>query len=187
MTAPDSRRRSDNSGEWDMHVGRGGQEFALPFTQLHTDLAPLTKTAPNWHREGDKPRQLQPFEEELVKIVHAVLRRARIRPSARTLMSQYNKIFTENIYNIGVFVGRYGLARRQAVQERSARPARLPVPVGRKTPSCPSRCGRLSTSSHSRCGRTPSRCTRSSVGWRGGPRCPPRVNRRRGEPCARPV
>ncbi len=23
-------------------------------------------------------------------------------------MSQYNKIFTENLYNIGVFVGRYG-------------------------------------------------------------------------------
>ncbi len=30
-------------------------------------------------------------------------------PSARSLMSQYNKIFTENVYDLGVFVGRYGL------------------------------------------------------------------------------
>ncbi len=103
---PDGGRDQDNSGEWDMHVIRGGQEYALPFFNC-TTIAPVTKNRPDWHREGDKPRQLQPFEEELVKIQQAVLRRA--DPAKRkALMSQYNKIFTENLYNIGVFIGRYG-------------------------------------------------------------------------------
>ena len=31
-------------------------------------------------------------------------------------MSQYNKIFTENVYNLGVFVGRYGLGLAKRVK-----------------------------------------------------------------------
>ena len=94
------------SGQWDMNVSRGGQEYALPFFNC-TVIAPTTKNAPGWHREGDKPRQLQPFEEELNKVVAQYC--AELDPAKRkALMSQYNKIFTENLYNIGVFVGRYG-------------------------------------------------------------------------------
>ena len=96
------------SGEWQMYVYRGGQEFALPFTRCEA-LAPYTKGAPEWHREGDKPRQLQPFEEELVKIVQAYCPES--DPVKRKeLINQYNKIFTENVYDVGIFVGRYGLA-----------------------------------------------------------------------------
>ncbi len=67
-TSSQTSTDQNNSGEWDMNVFRGGQAMALPFFYC-SELAPLTKTAPNWHREGDKPRQLQPFEEELIKIV----------------------------------------------------------------------------------------------------------------------
>ena len=96
----------DNSGEWDMQVTRGGQEFALPFFNC-TTIAPVTKSSPNWHREGDKPRQLQPFEDELIKVQKQYC--VETDPAKRkTLLAQYNKIFTENLYSIGVLVGRYG-------------------------------------------------------------------------------
>jgi peptide/nickel transport system substrate-binding protein len=96
------------SGEWDTHVWRGGQEWALPFTRCSA-LAPSTKTTPEWHREGDQPRVLQPFEEELVKIVQEYCVE-RDPAKRKDLLSQYNKIFTENNYNIGLIIGRYGLA-----------------------------------------------------------------------------
>lgn len=97
---------TDQNGNWDMKVFRGGQAMALPFTQIAA-LAPISKEFTK-HREGDKPRQLQPFEEELVKIVNEY--RATFDPAKRKeLMAQYNKVWTENVYDIGVFVGRYGL------------------------------------------------------------------------------
>ena len=42
----------------------------------------------------------------------------------KELMFQYNKIFTENLYNIGVFVGRYGLGVAKRVNNI---PAGTPV------------------------------------------------------------
>jgi peptide/nickel transport system substrate-binding protein len=103
-----ARTGIEQSGEWDMHIWRGGQEWALPFTRCN-DLAPITKTAPSWHREGETPRTLQPFEEELVKLVDAYC--VEQDPAKRKeLINQYNKIFTENNYTVGLIVGRYGLA-----------------------------------------------------------------------------
>lgn len=96
------------SGEWEMHVIRGGQEYAVPFTYAE-QIAPIRKESPDWHREGAEPRQLRPFEEELVKIVNEFA----LEPDSDRrveLMSEYNRIFTENVYNVGVVIGRYGLA-----------------------------------------------------------------------------
>jgi peptide/nickel transport system substrate-binding protein len=96
------------TGEWDMNVFRGGQAYALPFTRCN-DLAPLTKNTPNWNREGDKPRVLRDWEQELVDIVKAYC--VEKDPAARReLINQYNHVFTEHNYNIGVIIGRYGLA-----------------------------------------------------------------------------
>lgn len=96
------------SGEWDLQVFRGGQAFALPFTRC-ADLAPSTKATPNWNREGDTERVLRDWEQEMVDIVaqYCVERDPATR---KDLINQYNKIFTEHNYNIGVFIGRYGLA-----------------------------------------------------------------------------
>jgi peptide/nickel transport system substrate-binding protein len=103
-----ARAQIEQSGEWDLHVERGGQQWALPFTRCN-DLAPIAKNAPVWHREGDQPRVLQPFEEELVKLVQAYCTE-QDPVKRKELLSQYNKIFTENNYTVGLIIGRYGLA-----------------------------------------------------------------------------
>jgi peptide/nickel transport system substrate-binding protein len=69
----------------------------------------VTKESPSWHREGEEPRELQPFEEELVRIVNEFA----LEPDSdkrNELMFEYNRIFTENVYDVGVILGRYGLA-----------------------------------------------------------------------------
>ena len=96
----------DQAGTWDMRAFRGGQAFALPFTNV-TALAPITKNF-GIHRESDKPRQMLDFEPDLVDIVQKY--RSTFDDAGRkALMSQYNNIHTENVYNLGIFVGRYGL------------------------------------------------------------------------------
>lgn len=96
----------DQNGNWELRVFRGGQAFALPFTQIAL-LAPISKEFTR-HREGDKPRQFQPFEVELIDLVNQY--RATFDPAKRSeLMADYNRIYTENVYDLGVFVGRYGL------------------------------------------------------------------------------
>jgi len=102
----DALTDENQSGQWDLNVTRGGQSFALPNTRCD-ELAPITKANPSWHREGDQPRQLQPFEEELNQIVTVYCTETDLA-KRKELMAQYNKIFTENVYNIGVFIGRYG-------------------------------------------------------------------------------
>jgi peptide/nickel transport system substrate-binding protein len=96
----------DNAGTWDMQVYRGGQEKALPFVNV-TALAPITKNFNN-NREGDKPRQLMDFEQSLIDTVQKY-RSTFDAPGRKALMATYNNIFTKNVYDIGVFVGRYGL------------------------------------------------------------------------------
>ncbi|RME66480.1 MAG: ABC transporter substrate-binding protein [Caldilineae bacterium] len=98
----------NQTGEWDMRIFRGGQEYAVPFTRC-TDLAALTKETPSWHREGSEPRELLPFEQELADIVTQFCREPDTE-KRKELMRQYNTIFTENVYHVGVIIGRYGLA-----------------------------------------------------------------------------
>jgi len=109
MKIIDSQTNTDtkNAGTWDMSADRGGQAFALPFTNV-TTLAPITKSGLDWHREGDKPRELQDFEQQLVDIVNQY-KSTYDAAGRKELMFKYNNIFTENVYNLGVFVGRYGL------------------------------------------------------------------------------
>ncbi len=96
----------DNAGTWDMSVDRGPQEFALPFKNV-TGLAPITANFV-WHREGSEPRVLMDFEQTLIDIV-TQYRSTYDAAARRELMFEYNKVFTENVYNLGVFIGRYGL------------------------------------------------------------------------------
>ena len=97
---------NDASGNWDMKVTRGGQIFMLPFRDV-TGLAPLTPQFTD-HREGTTPRVLLDFEQSLIDIANKY-RATFDAVGRRQLMSQYNKIFTENVYQLGIFVGRYGL------------------------------------------------------------------------------
>lgn len=117
-----ARTDQEQSGEWDMRMNREGQEFAVPFTRC-TDLAAITKERPVWHREGGEPRELLDFEQELIDIVNQFC----LEPDTDAriaLMAEYNRIYTENLYSIGVFVSRYGLA---AAKRFNNIPAGMPV------------------------------------------------------------
>ncbi|HEY9529501.1 MAG TPA: ABC transporter substrate-binding protein [Anaerolineales bacterium] len=104
----------DAAGTWDMSVTRGGQAFALPFVNV-TALAPNTAKGLVWHIEGDQPRQMLDFEPKLVEIVNKY-RSTFDAAERKQLMFEYNQIFTENVYNLGVFVGRYGLGTAKRVK-----------------------------------------------------------------------
>ena len=102
------------SGEWEMRVTRTGQNYAVPFTRVN-EIAPTTNEYPPWHRAGAEPRVLLPFEEDLNKITNEFA----LEPDfekRKALMSQFNKIFTENIYRVGTVMGRYGLAMAKRFQ-----------------------------------------------------------------------
>ena len=104
----------DAAGTWDMSVTRGGQAFALPFVNV-TALAPNTAKGLVWHLEGEQPRQMLDFEQKLVDIVNKY-RSTFDAAERKQLMFEYNQIFTENVYNLGVFVGRYGLGTAKRVK-----------------------------------------------------------------------
>jgi len=118
MKIMDSQTMTDTfaAGTWDLDVDRGGQAFALPFTNP-TALAPLTDNF-RWHRqssEGTAPRPLMDFEQSLIDIMNEY-RSTYDAEGRKELMKQYNQIATENVYNLGVFVGRYGLGVAKRVK-----------------------------------------------------------------------
>lgn len=95
-------------GEWEMELDRFEQGFTTPFTRCD-DLAPRTDEAPSWHYGGAEERVLLDFEEDLVRIVDEFC----LEPDfdrRYELMSEYNRIYTENIYTVGGVVSRFGLA-----------------------------------------------------------------------------
>ncbi|HXF60888.1 MAG TPA: ABC transporter substrate-binding protein, partial [Caldilineaceae bacterium] len=98
----------DTTGEWDLKVVRGGQEFALPFTRCN-DLGPMSRTTPNWNREGEGTRVLRDWEQEMVDIINEYCTSSDTA-QRKELINQYNRIFTEHNYAVGVIIGRYGLA-----------------------------------------------------------------------------
>lgn len=100
---------AEESGQWEMRVTRTGQEWLTPFTRC-TELAPVRNERPRWHRaiEGED-RELLDFEQEMIDIVNEFC----LEPDSEAraaLMSEYNRLFTENVYNVGTVIGRYGLA-----------------------------------------------------------------------------
>ncbi len=58
---------------------------------------------------------LQPFEEELVAVINEY--NSETDPAKRKeLLFEYNRIWTENLYSVGVFSGRYGLGLAKRFQ-----------------------------------------------------------------------
>ena len=101
------------TGTFDMYVDRVGQPFGLPFVDP-TALAPLTANF-TWHHEGTNPRQIMDFEKQLVDIV-TKYRSTFDSAQRKQLMGQYENIFTQNVYRIGVFISRYGLGLAKRVK-----------------------------------------------------------------------
>lgn len=95
------------AGTWELRIERPGQEWAAPNVRCNF-LAPTSSTSLEWHRAGDQPEEYQDFELELMDISQQFC--LENDPDAmRELMSEYNRIHTENVYSIGLVVGRYGL------------------------------------------------------------------------------
>ncbi len=116
MKVIDSQTWTDTqaAGTWDAYAFRGGQSFALPFTNPD-ELAPLTHGF-NWHKDtAEKPRELMDFEKQLVDIM-TKYKSTYDAAARKDLLTQYNKIFTENVYDLGVFVGRYGLGTAKRIK-----------------------------------------------------------------------
>jgi peptide/nickel transport system substrate-binding protein len=99
---------NDNTtnGTWEMHISRPGQAWATPNVRCR-DIAPIAKEF-GWNREGEKPRELQPYEEEMVRLANAFCLEPDV-DKQKELMAQYQRIHTENVYSAGIVVGRYGL------------------------------------------------------------------------------
>ena len=89
------------SCKWDAMLWRGDRPYTVPLAQLQ-DLAPMSPKAPQWHQgTAQKAQELLPFEPQLIDILNKV----RTEPDGAkraALLNQYNHVFTENIYTIGL-------------------------------------------------------------------------------------
>jgi peptide/nickel transport system substrate-binding protein len=95
------------AGTWDMHAYRTGQAMALPFRDP-AGLAPITETFPRHRVPTGADRQVMDFEQDLIDII-TEYRSTFDTDARRELMFDYNQIYTDNVYSVGVFSGRYGL------------------------------------------------------------------------------
>ena len=96
------------TGDWEAHVARMGSEFTVPFTKC-VDLGPVSDLTPNWHRADAGERQLLDFEAEMIDIINSFCLEPDFE-ARKELMFRYNQLFTENVYNVGGVIGRFGLA-----------------------------------------------------------------------------
>ncbi|MCD7059040.1 ABC transporter substrate-binding protein [Pelagibacterium xiamenense] len=90
-----------DSGQFDWSVVRQGAEY-VSVVQGTVDLAPTGPRNHQFHRAGeDGTLDLLPFEEELVDIVNAFVASSDAEERAE-LMREYQRIFTENVYSVGL-------------------------------------------------------------------------------------
>ena len=114
------RAETSANGQWEMHVDRPSQEYAAPNVR-YKDIAPLTLESPVFSRAGQGvDRPLQDFEQQMVDLV----KQFAAEPDSakqKAMMAQYQKLHTENVYTLGVIIGRYGLGMSKTIKN---------VPIG---------------------------------------------------------
>jgi peptide/nickel transport system substrate-binding protein len=90
-----------DSGQFDWSIIRQGAEY-VSVVQGTVDLAPTGPHNHQFHRAGtDGTLDLLPFEQELVDIVNAFIASSDNAERAE-LMKEYQQIFTENVYSVGL-------------------------------------------------------------------------------------
>jgi peptide/nickel transport system substrate-binding protein len=96
-----SRDALYQSGRFDWQVFRQTPEM-VTVVQNTAMLAPTGPHVHQFHRAGaDGTLDLLPFEEELVDTVNAFVRTADLNERAE-LMKKYQRLFTENVYSVGL-------------------------------------------------------------------------------------
>ena len=90
-----------NSGKWDWQIFRNQSEL-ISVVQNTADLAPTGPQTSFFHRAGtDGSVDLLPFEKDMVDVVNKFI--AESDPAKRVdLMKQYQKLYTENVYTVGL-------------------------------------------------------------------------------------
>ncbi len=96
-----ARDDMQESGQFDWHVRRQGSEM-VSVVQGTASLAPTGPRTSYFHRGGtDGTVDLLPFEQELVDTVNAFIKSS--DTAERTeLMKKYQKLYTENVYTVGL-------------------------------------------------------------------------------------
>ncbi len=123
---------NDRTGNWEMRVypprpGTGAAECALP-RNCAADARP-SGTAPLKVRS---PPTSMLISRSSLSRSRGVLLATDFDTRGRALMSELNHLYTDNVYNLGVIVGRYGLDAQEALQECPGWHTGVPLPVGRQ-------------------------------------------------------
>lgn len=99
---------NNRNGTWEMQIDRPGQEWAAPNFRCR-DIAPVNaEFGP--HRVGTElgENEFADFEKRMVEISEAFCLADNFADEM-ALMSEYLTLHTENVYNLGLVTGRYGL------------------------------------------------------------------------------
>ena len=92
---------TQNSGKWDWQIYRNGSEL-ISVVQNTANLAPTGPQTSPFHRAGtDGSVDLLPFEKDMVDVVNKFISETD-NAKRVDLMKQYQKLYTENVYTVGL-------------------------------------------------------------------------------------
>ena len=92
---------TQNSGKWDWQITRNGSEL-ISVVQNTANLAPTGPQTSGFHRAGtDGTVDLLPFEKDMVDVVNKFISETD-NGKRVDLMKQYQKLYTENVYAVGL-------------------------------------------------------------------------------------
>jgi len=95
------RDATQNSGRYDWMVLRNGTSL-ITVVQNTAELAPVgPQTSLNHRANADGEMDLLPWEEEMVEVVNAFIG-SRDAEERSELMSRYQRLYTENLYGVGL-------------------------------------------------------------------------------------
>jgi len=90
-----------DSAQFEMAIQRMDRDFIIPL-QMAENIAPVHSKAPAWHRgSDDQPQHLLPFETQLLDLINAAVQERDAQRQAQ-LMADFNHVFTENVYMLGL-------------------------------------------------------------------------------------
>lgn len=97
---------NERAGTWEMRIGRPGQAWAAPNVRCK-EIAP---TSENYalHFVGSQPEEYTDVEQRMIEISNEFCNATDFDTEFK-LMSELNKLHTEDVYTLGLAVGRYGL------------------------------------------------------------------------------
>jgi peptide/nickel transport system substrate-binding protein len=96
-----SRDAMHQAGQWDWQVWREGSAM-VSVVQGTVSLAPTGPRVHDFHRANEAGvLELLPFEQEMVNIINAFVSTPDLEERAE-LMKQYQRLFTENVYSVGL-------------------------------------------------------------------------------------